>query len=108
MDKITYYKTHKKLVDNTGEVIKPRKLLRDGIDTFGEPVRAERWMNVMFDKKGNYYRGFSVFPSAEEAAKVDAYEIAKYSNNEAPYWNTKDGLYLKSEHSHTIQLPVRA
>lgn len=98
------------------------KLLRDGIDSFGEPVKAERWVNVHFDNNGRSYRSYMTFLTKESAA--DAVKICihqcEYDGHKSfpalggPVKNiaTFDGKPINAiwyaDYSHTIQLPVRS
>lgn len=94
-----------------------RKLLRDGISPdSGEPVKADKWRNLVFDKNGKSYFGCSTWES-EDAAKLGTVgalqEIDKGANTLAVIGGPlKDptgrwpSLLWFSDYSHTIQLPV--
>lgn len=87
-----------------------RKLLRDGIDSFGEAVKASKWIAVAFDIHGKSYRGANLFNTEDDCrkhiAKIEA-EHAAWSYGEYRV-STPDGTMLSSEYSYAIPMPVQS
>jgi hypothetical protein len=91
------------------KILKPNRereiKMRKELEKLEEPVRADGWRNLFFFTDGKSYPGGHVW-STEEAARA-ATKILEESDN--AFVETCCGeVYLKSEYSHAIQMPVKA
>lgn len=87
---------------------KQKRRLRDGIDTFGEPVKAPHWKVYFFLSGGGGGFADPIFPSENEAKKwsdekIDA--IERYGTFKIDRYGVKN--VPASEIICAIQIPVK-